>query len=63
MPASIDGASADAFHLAMLVSAGLLFAGAAVSAAGLRGGPLRTADDDDASAGTSGVAAPGAALG
>jgi EmrB/QacA subfamily drug resistance transporter len=62
---AIDGASADAFHLAMLVAAGLLFAGAAVSATGLRSGPLRTADDDDATAVAGGAAgaSAGAALG
>ena len=62
---AIAGASADAFHLAMLVAAGLLFAGAAVSAAGLRSGPLRTADDDDAAlaGGAAATPAQGAALG
>ena len=35
---AISGASTDAFHLAMLVCAGLLMAGAAVSGVGLRSG-------------------------
>ena len=42
----IDAASTDAFHLAMLAAAGLLFAGAAVSAAGLKSGKVERADDE-----------------
>ena len=36
MAGAIRGASTDAFHLAMLVAAGLMFAGAAVNAIGIR---------------------------
>jgi EmrB/QacA subfamily drug resistance transporter len=43
---AIDQASTDAFHLAMLVGAGLLLAGAAVNARGLRSGPVERIDDE-----------------
>ena len=42
----IDQASTEAFHLAMLAAAGLLFAGAAVSAVGLKGGKVEAIDDE-----------------
>jgi EmrB/QacA subfamily drug resistance transporter len=47
-------ASVDAFHLAALVSAGLMIAGSVTSAVGLRPGTGRKPDDE-----TSGVAPPG----
>jgi len=42
----IDQASTEAFHLAMLAAAGLLFAGAAVSAVGLKRGKVEAIDDE-----------------
>ena len=48
MAAAATEASTDAIHLAMLVSAGLLLAGAAVNAVGIRNERLQGIDDADA---------------
>ena len=57
---AIGVASTDAFHLAMLASAALLLAGAAVNGFGLRGGRVTQVESDD-SAASAAAATEGAA--
>ena len=59
--AAIGIASTDAFHLAMLASAALLLAGAAVNGFGLRGGRVTQVESDDAGDAVASAAAMGSA--
>ena len=59
--AAIGIASTDAFHLAMLASAALLLAGAAVNGFGLRGGRVTQVESDDTDDAVAAAAAMGSA--